>query len=193
MTFRLVNITGNVLGSRDQNICIDYGSRVSITGNTIYGGKTLNVALRHSDHVVLGSNTILTRPSNWSAGTTDGVLLEDCRGCTIQGNIINESNLGDDKSGGAVTIRRCHDIAVSGCQILDSGVRGIDILDSQRCRISDNSIIDRRESPSMQAAVRVTGKSKGNLIQNNMVGPEKSGRIVIEEGVATSLSNTTVE
>ena len=190
---RLVNITGNVLGSRDQNIVIDYGSRVSITGNTIYGGKTLNVALRHSDHVVLGSNTILTRPSNWSVGTTDGVLLEDCRGCSIQGNIINECNQGDEESGGAVTIRNCQDVAVSGCQIFDSGVRGIDILDSQRCRVSDNSIVDRRDSPVMQAAVRVTGKSKGNLIQNNMVGPEESGKIMFEKDAATVLSNTTVE
>ena len=97
---------------------------------------------------------------------------------------------GTADSGAAITLEQCHDFAVSECQLLDSLVRGIEMVDCHRCRISGNSIIDRREKPSMQQAVRIRGKSRDNLVQNNLMGGATAGLLDIPEGTATVQGNT---
>jgi hypothetical protein len=65
---------------------------------------------------------------------------------------------------------RCQDIAVSECQLINPLVRGIELLDCQRCRITGNNVVDRRPVPTMQEAIRIRGKSRHNLVANNIVG-----------------------
>ena len=42
--------------------------------------------------------------------------------------------------------------------------------DCIRCRIANNTIVDRREKPTMCQAIRVFGKSRDNLITGNILG-----------------------
>jgi hypothetical protein len=74
--------------------------------------------------------------------------------------------------------------------LLDSLVRGIELTDCLRCRISGNSIIDRREKPSMRQAVRIRGDSRDNLVQNNLVGGATGKLLDIPDGTATVQGNT---
>ena len=174
---RLVNITGNVLGSRDKNIVIDHGAKVSITGNTIYGGQALNIELRNSHSVTLGSNTCFSRPASYAPKTTDGILLHNCTGCSLTGNIINNCWLGNKDAGGSLTIRDSREIMVSACQINNPRYRGIDILSSDNCHVHGNSISEDTEVQQMLAAIRVGGESRSTWIHGNSVAHGKQAAI----------------
>jgi parallel beta-helix repeat protein len=69
-----------------------------------------------------------------------------------------------------VTLVRCSDCGISDCQILDPLHRGLELEDCIRCRVANNTIVDRRASPSMKHAIRVLGKSRDNLINGNILG-----------------------
>ncbi len=166
---RLIAITGNVLGSRDQNIVVHNGMSVNVTGNTIYSGRTLNVAFKNCHQSLVGSNTIASRPASWASSALDGLLMEGCNACILIGNIHSECKFGDALSGGTITIRNSSNISVSGCQISNSAVRGIDVINSTRCRISDNSLHNDRTPESVQQAIRIAGKSFQNVVQNNSI------------------------
>ena len=182
---RLINITGNVLGSRDQNVVVNNASKVSITGNTIYGGTELNVALQNCENAVIGSNTIGTRPTSYQSTTMDGIVLERCRGCLVFANIIP-----DCRREAAVTIRNCSAIGVSTNQILNPHFRGVDVIDSSHCRISDNTVLDDRDEKKMVVAIRVTGDSKQAVIQHNTISKGKNTAIECPERCGNAIGNT---
>ena len=186
---RLVTISGNVLGSRRRNLVVRRSSRISLTGNTIYGGTELNIAFADCQYATIGSNTLVSRPANYSSDTRDGVLLENCRGCALMGNVLNECGYGDDGSGGCITLRRCEDIAVTASQILNPGVRGIDLIDSSHCRISDNAI-HQEEGRAMLTAIRVAGQGRHNLVQNNSLHRGSRGTIDMEPSCGKDSNNT---
>jgi hypothetical protein len=74
------------------------------------------------------------------------------------------------RRGAAVTFVRCSDCGISDCQILDPLHRGLELEDCVRCRVANNTIVDRRASPSMKHAIRVLGQSRDNLITGNILG-----------------------
>lgn len=191
----LIAITGNVVGSRDKSIAIyDAAMSVSITGNTIYGGIAANLHLRNCQGVVAGSNTILPMGTvAYKSRPKGGILLEDCADCHIVGNIINDHHLGDEDGGGAVTLRRCRNTAVTSCQILRPQYRGIYLEDAARCSVSGNTIADDREPPTMLAAVQVTGQSRANVIQNNTITPGTRAAIVCDESAGIVANNAILE
>ena len=63
---------------------------------------------------------------------------------------------------------RCRDSGVSDCQILDPLYRGIELEDCLRCRVANNTIVDRRAEPRMRQAVRIVGSSRDNLVAGNI-------------------------
>ncbi|MBP86688.1 MAG: hypothetical protein CMJ64_08230 [Planctomycetaceae bacterium] len=186
---RLVNITGNVLGSRDKNIVINHGAKISITGNTIYGGQALNVELLNSNYVTLGSNTCFSRPASYAPKTTDGILLQRCVGCVLTGNIINDCWLGSREKGGSLTIRDSSEIMVSGCQIGNPRFRGIDIVDSMNCHIQGNSIAEDSSLRGMLAAIRVAGESRDAWIHGNSVSHGTDAAIMYQQSHGTVEGN----
>ncbi|MBC8356707.1 MAG: right-handed parallel beta-helix repeat-containing protein [Planctomycetes bacterium] len=166
---RLVVITGNVLGSRDRNIVIDYGSRISITGNTIYGGQQLNCEFRNSRFITFGSNSCFSRPASYASDTTDGVLLVNCSGCSLVGNVLNDCRLGTKESGGSITVRDSTNIAISASQILNPHYRGIDVANSSRCNIGGNSVHEEAGTEHLITGLRITGEGSGNWVHGNSV------------------------
>ena len=189
---RVIVITGNVIGSRDRNILVEYAGRaLTITGNVIYSGIAGDVHLRWCRNATIGSNTIIPmRRLSYNQLGLGGVLLEDCEECVITGNTINDHDYGEPDRGGSLTLTRCRDITVASCQILSPEHRGLYIEDSTRCMITGNSIIDKREEPTMAAAVEVAGTSTDNVIQNNLVGKGSRGGIVCDEANAVLSGNT---
>jgi len=174
---RLVTITGNVLGSRDRNIVIDHGSRISITGNTIYGGQQLNCEFCNSRFITFGSNSCFSRPASYASETTDGILLDKCVGCSLVGNVLNDCRLGNEETGGAITVRDSHNIAISACQILNPHFRGIDVTNSSRCNISGNSIHEAKGTGRLLTAIRIAGDGSENWVHGNSVSVGANGDI----------------
>jgi Pectate lyase superfamily protein/Right handed beta helix region len=189
---RVIAITGNVIGSRDRNILVEYAGRaLTITGNVIYSGIASDVHLRWCHNATIGSNTIIPmKRLSYNQLGLGGVLLEDCEECVITGNTINDHDYGEAERGGSLTLLRCQDITVASCQILSPMHRGLFAEDCTRCMISGNSVIDKREEPSMAAAIEVVGDSKDNVIQNNLVAKGARGGIVCDEAAGVVSNNT---
>lgn len=160
----LIAITGNVLGSQSRGIELREAMRITITGNTLYDATDLNLLAHKCRGILLGQNTFgwQTTPET---PKRNGVRFEDCADCLVQG-IIAPSLQG---ATAAVALIRCTDCAVSDCQIFDPNTCGIELEDCTNCRIANNTIRDRREPLQMQAAIRVTGNSRQNLIQSNLL------------------------
>ena len=66
-----------------------------------------------------------------------------------------------------MTFLRSSDCGVSDCQILDPLHQGLELEDCVRCRVANNTIVDRRKQPKMRHAIRVLGQSRDNLITND--------------------------
>jgi parallel beta-helix repeat protein len=188
---RLINITGNVLGSRNQNVVIEFANRVSISGNTIYDGTLRNVHLRGCQYSTLGSNTIHSRPATHRPSSSDGILLEDGVGLNVTGNILQDVHCGREESGGALHLLRCRETRVSQNQILDSKFRGIHLADSSGCVLSDNTI-KGTTGETYQAAIEATGNLQGNLVQNNLISKGAKGDILMPESGGWVKGNTVV-
>lgn len=188
---RLIAITGNVIGSQQRGIELEHAHRVAITGNTIYDSAELSLAAAHCSAIAVGANTVAWR--NLDADRPrDGFLFEDCDNCALTGLVTHKLGYGDQKQGGAITLLRCTDMAVTGCQLTDPRVRGIDLVDCSRCRISDNSIVDRRARPMMRNAIRLTGRGSNNLVQHNLVGGSTERHLDVPNGQALLTGNVEI-
>jgi hypothetical protein len=189
---RLVAITGNVLGSRDRNILIDHGFQISITGNTIYGGQRLNCEFRNSRFITFGSNSCFSRPASYASETTDGILLVNCVGCSLVGNVLNDCRLGSEETGGSITVRDSRNIAISASQILNPRFRGIDVTNSSRCHISGNSIHEDEPTGRMIVAIRIGGGGSKNWVHGNSVSVGTGGDIEANDLTTRLEANCTI-
>ena len=185
---RLVTITGNVLGSQSRGIELRHVQRIAITGNTIYDSQDLSILAAHCAGLAVGSNTLVSRGEDEDP-PRDGIRLEDCDNGALTGLVTRRLCSGSADSGAAFTLVRCRDVAISECQILDSLHRGVELEDCQRCRVSGNSIVDRRKEHSMLQAVRVRGKSVDNLVQNNLLGGARQKLLDVVLGSSTPQGN----
>lgn len=168
-TAHLFNITGNVLGSQWRAVELRNASRVTITGNSIYDSADLSVFAARSAGIVVSGNTFAWRGHD-SEPPKDGLRFEDCDNVLLSGLATQRFCAGSAERGAAVTFVRCSDCGVSDCQILDPLHRGLELEDCVRCRVANNTIVDRRASPSMKHAIRVLGQSRDNLITGNILG-----------------------
>ncbi len=186
---RLITIASNVLGSQTRGVELRHAQRVAITGNTIYDSAELSIDAEHCSGISIGSNTFVWRGEDEDP-PRDGIRLTDCSDSALTGLVMRRLCFGTPEKGAAITLVRCHDIAVSECQLLDPLVRGVELEDCVRCRVSGNSIVDRREKPTMLEAIRVTGGGRDNLIQNNLLGGAAKQLIQADSGTAIVQGNT---
>lgn len=185
---RLISITGNILGSQSRGIELVSTQRATITGNTIYGSADLSLLARHCSGLSMSGNTVA-----WQglAGDPprDGIRLEDCSNGALTGLVTHRLSSGSVESGAAITLVRCADFAVDGCQIVDPLHRGVELQDCTRCRVAGNHIVDLRRSHSMQQAIRVLGNRSGNLIRHNSVSGSVGEPIVAADKAVTIVDN----
>lgn len=190
---RTIAISGNIIGSRDKNIVLEHTVRVTITGNTIYGGKALNVLAKHTQNLVLSANNIGSRPSMHKVvdGYDDGILLENCTNAILDGNILSNLRYGGAEQGGAVTLINARNIRVSDCQIIRPHFRGIHLINGVACVFSDNTIEGIGED--FRTAIEVSGESKSNLVQQNLIIGDTTKSITMQKNTGTRANNTIVE
>jgi len=177
-TAHLINITGNVLGSQWRAVELSNVSRVTITGNTIYDSADLSVFGSRCAGIVLTGNSFVWR-GNDAEPTKDGVRFEDCDNILLSSLSTQRFCAGSAEKGAAVTFVRCSDSSISDCQILDPLHRGVELEDCLRCRVTNNTIVDRRTTHTMHHAIRITGQSRDNLIAGNILGGATEKLLVI--------------
>ncbi|MFO0905086.1 MAG: right-handed parallel beta-helix repeat-containing protein [Pirellulales bacterium] len=190
-TAHLINITGNVLGSQSRAVDLRHASRVTITGNTIYDSNDLSIFAKNCSGVTVAANTFGWRGLD-SEPLKDGLRFEDCEGVVVSGLTSQRFCAGSPDRGAAVTFERCRDSSLSDSQLLDPLHRGVELADCVRCRVVNNTIVDRRETPSMRQAIRVTGAGRDNVVSGNLVGGATEKEIVAAPEAAHLRDNITV-
>lgn len=187
---RLITIAGNVIGSQARAIEAEHVQRLAITGNTIYDSAEWSLVARHCSGMSVGSNTIVWRGQD-SDPPRDGILLERCENGVLNGLVTGRLCSGTPEQGAGITLLNCRDIAVSNCQVTDPLVRGIELEDCVRCRVSNNGVVDRRESPKMLEAIRVI-RGKDNVVQNNLASGARREAIDVTARSAVLQGNVIV-
>lgn len=172
-TAHLINITGNVLGSQWRALDVRHASRITIVGNTLYDSADLTLFASHCSGIAVSGNTVTWR-GNDSEPTKDGFRIEDSDNVLLSGLATQRLCAGSPERGGAIHFIRCRECSVSDCQILDPVHRGVELEDCSACRVTNNTICDRRAKPTMRQGVRVIGKDDGNLVAGNLVRGEAS-------------------
>ena len=166
---RLIAITGNVIGSQTRGIELRRAQRVTITGNTIYDSAEWSLFASQCSGMAVGSNTITWRAGR-DAPARDGVRFEDCDNVALSGLVTEGLAAGNAERGAAITLLRSTDMSIDGCHVINPRVRGIELESCARCRVANNTVVDRRETPTMLHAIRVTGESRDNAVLHNLVG-----------------------
>lgn len=187
---RNITITSNVLGSRQKTIEFDHVSRATISGNSIYGGREMNLHLKNTRNIVVNGNTIGTRPSMHDVHEryADGILVEDSTNILLNGNTLAEARLGTEESGGAITFRNVTSGRITACQIINPKFRGIVLEGGIGCVISDNTITSSDDSEIMRAVTVTNGKE--NLVQNNLIRTSLDEPISMATSSGVSQGNT---
>ena len=185
---RLIAITGNILGSQSRGIELISAQRVAITGNTIYGSEDLSLLARHCSGLSMSANTVAWQglPND---PPRDGIRCENCDNGILSALVTQGMSAGSPKSGAAISLSHCQDFTISDCHVLDPRHRGIELTDCTRCRITGNHIVDRRDKPTMQQAIRIVGTSRNNLVKDNTTGGAVAENIVAPAGSALSQGN----
>lgn len=155
-----VTITGNIFSDVEINLEIHQARGVTITGNTFWEGFTHDLLIEDSSNVLITGNNFDRNPRY-----------------LVNGNGLAEKN--------GVVLRRVADSAFSGNVMV--GVHGkeaaVDVEDSTRLRITDNSILD-----SDGHALRLTRLSRslvsGNLLRDDRPANQRSQaeRLSVREG-----------
>ena len=185
----LIAISGNVIGSQTRAIELRNVNRLSITGNTIYDSDDLSLLIQHCSGISVASNTIVWRADD-DLPERDGIRIEDSSNISLHNLVTERLCSGSDESGAAIELLRCRESSVTHCQVLDPRYRGIALTDCRNCRVTDNTVIDRREQPTMREAIRVQNSDAGLIVRNNLVGGATRTPIAIND--QTELPDTNV-
>ena len=178
-------ITGNVIGSQNNNIHLTGVREVTISGNYIYSGHHRNLLVEKSRNVIVGPNTFGHNPDYKDKELATGIRFEDSENCVLNGLLIQDAQAGEHTVAGAVPIQRealvelvrCRRVNVTGCQILDGTPTGLLLDDCRDTLVSSCSVIDQRETPKMETGIRCVSSVQGNMLTQNRVSGASSQAI----------------
>jgi hypothetical protein len=187
----LWTITGNLIGSQENNIHLDSVRGVTITGNVLYSGHSRNLLIEHSRNIVVGANVFDHNPDYDPNELCTGIRLVESVDCVLSGLLIQDcqsgkhtvKDAGSQSRAGLVELIRCRGINLSGSQILDGAPHGLFIEECRDTLVSGCTILDRRNPPHMQSAVHWHGVGEGNLITGCRIGRGPAGDIIAEKHV----------
>ncbi len=162
----LFSISGNLISSQKTNIHLKYSRGVVISGNTFFSGHEHSIHAEYSSNIVVGPNVFDHNP-DYSKDTLDGLLFENCSGCTFSG-----FHFVDTLAEAVVVFRNCSEINMTGCQILNPKNIGVLLESAHNCRVSNCIILDRRKPKIMQEAIKVVAGSN-NIIADNLTDTAK--------------------
>jgi hypothetical protein len=187
----LWTISGNVLQSQAVNLRLRSCRAVVVTGNSFASGFGRSIVLDRCRHVSIGTNTFDHNP-DYQGERMDGILIRDSHGVTLSGLILEDARGGSPEGGEAIGVLNSREVAILGCQILDPAHRGIGLTDVSNSRVSDCTILDRRDPRRMQVAIQVEGRGRGNLIQNNLIGSGTVETVRRADGAGVVLEGNTI-
>ncbi|RPI84207.1 MAG: hypothetical protein EHM42_07700 [Planctomycetaceae bacterium] len=174
----LFTITGNLIGSQENNIHLTSVRGVAISGNVIYSGHSRNLLLENCRNVVIGANVFDHNPDYDPNELCTGIRLVDSADCSLSGLVIQDCQSGKHtvKDAGLqdrealLELVRCRRINLSGVQVLEGAPAGILLEECSDTVLQGCSVLDGRTPLLMQQAIRWRGAGTGNLIAHCRLG-----------------------
>jgi len=155
-----VTIGDNVLSDVQKNIHLVGVRGATITGNTFWQGYEQNLLIEDSEHILVGPNMMERNPLyGYTSEGKDGVVLRNCRDCSIQG--LHLHNVIESDAG--VAIEDSFRIHLVGCTILDCDNVGLLIKNSNHVHYDTCLIADDREG-AHSVHLRIVDAG-GNIIE----------------------------
>jgi len=187
----LWTITGNLIGSQENNIHLTSVRGVSISGNVIYSGHSRNLLIESSRNIAIDANVFDHNPDYEPRELCTGIRLVDSVDCTLNGLVIQDcqsgkhtvAEAGAQTRQGLIEIVRCRRINVSGLQVLEPAPYGLYLEDCSDTLITGCTVLDGRLPALMQAPIRWQGVGSGNLIADCRLGPGAGGGVSAEPHV----------
>ncbi|HUT91016.1 MAG TPA: right-handed parallel beta-helix repeat-containing protein [Thermoguttaceae bacterium] len=158
-------ISGNVMSDVQINVDIQLARGVSIVGNTFWKGVQHNLRIVGSTNVVVGPNVMDRNPRYQDqADADDGVLVRDCRDCTITGLHVN----GARRKPGGLILENCRRMNVTGCTLLDCDNAGLLLKDVTESRVSDCLISNELPDAESWVPLKVIGGGENTIVDNGV-------------------------
>lgn len=163
----LWTISGNIIGSQENNVHLIGCRSIVISGNCIYSAANHNILLEKCELITIGNNNFHRHTPSIGCG----VRLVDSSDCILNScSWLDDSETGQASGASLLELVRCQRISVANCQLLDGVPLGIDVNDSSWITIANCLLIDRRSPPMARHLVRFTGNGEANLLAGNRLG-----------------------
>jgi len=175
----LFAISGNIIGSQENNVHLTGCYGIALSGNTIYSCENRNLLIEDSRLINVSGNTFRRHTPRYGTG----VRFTGSSDITFTGcGIHDETAKGQPDLTALLELERCQRINISGSQFLNGAI-GVAGNDCSYVTLTGNTLHDTREQPTAQHAIRFTGPGVGNSAAHNSVG-KTSGK-PIEGNVKT--------
>jgi len=169
----LFAISGNIIGSQENNVHLTGCYGIALCGNTIYSCEHRNLLIEDSRLINVSGNTFRRHTPKYGTG----VRFTGCADITFTGcGIHDETEEGQPDLTALLELERCQRINISGSQFLN-GVIGVSGMDCSHVTLTGNTLHDTREKSIAQHAIRFNGKGEGNAAAHNSLG-KTSGKAV---------------
>jgi len=160
----LWSISGNIIGSQENNVRLTGCHGVVLSGNFIYSCEQRSLVIEQSSQVNVTGNSF--RRHTETMGT--GVRLVDSADCILSGCTVQDETPEGQSSGACLLeIANCRRLNITGCQFLDGVPYGIDVSQSSGINIQACTVVDTRQQPRSQAAIKFSGSGEGNLVMGS--------------------------
>jgi hypothetical protein len=170
-----VTITANVFSDVQTNIEIRESRGITITGNTFWEGFQHDLIIEGSEHLVISNNNFDRNPryavNGFNEAENNGIVIKNSSDCSLTGNVI----AGVWRHRAAVDITDSNRLMISNNSILDSDGAGLRLEKVTHSLISNNLIRDDRpeDKRSKSPSLEIIGGT-GNQIGTNLLGNDKA-------------------
>ena len=174
----LWTVTGNIIGSQENNVHLTGCHGIVLSGNFIYSCGERNLLLERCSQINVTGNSF--RRHTPRAYT--GVRLVDSQDCLLNGcTVEDEAPEGQESGASLLELVRCRRINVQGCQLLGGTPYGIDAEQCREVNINGCSVIDARNEIRSQGAIRFRGQGANNLISSCTIGKARGPALQLEQ------------
>ena len=175
----LFAISGNIIGSQENNVHLTGCYGVAISGNTIYSCEHRNLFIEGSRLINISGNPFRRHTPRYGTG----VRFTGCSDIAFTGcSILDETAEGQPGLSALLELDQCKRINITGSQFLN-GTIGVAGEDCSHVTLTGNTLHDTRERPIAKHAIRFTGEGEGNTAAHYSLGPTSAkpieGRVTV--------------
>jgi hypothetical protein len=186
----LWTITGNIIGSQENNVRLIGCYGVAVAGNCIYSCGNRNLLIEESRQISVGSNTFRRHTPTMNAG----VRLVNSTDIAVSGCTFHDEHPEGQASGASLLeIVDCQRVNVTGCLLTDGVPCGIDVERSSCVNINGCNLHETRDAKKTEHSIRFRGPGQGNLLANNTIGGALAESVSAEEASNVKISGNVVE